>query len=288
VDDRVRGGSSTSSLLVSASGRTAVFRGELDTRTLGGAGFASQCTVEECSWDLGGWEGLEVDVGWGEGEEGEGEGEKEEGKRFVLLVKDERNGKRMDGRSVSGVTWEWEFTTEGTREGERLRARWEEFRPVYRGKEIPMPDGGLKKREIKRIGFMMRRYVRFIYSPFSSLHPSSYSTPPSPNPPPSPLPPPSSPSTPNLPSFFNAQSGPFTLPLRSLAAIKLRGPHPAQPPHTGDCPATPPPASLEAEKLHRQMETERASVIGALTAEMLERGDGTGAWKGYEDFIGRT
>jgi len=280
----------------------AVFRGQLDTRTLGGAGFASQCTVDGLTWDLGGWEGLEVDVWWEGGEGGTA------GKRYVLLVKDELDVRRMDGRSVSGVTWEWQFTTERTREGGRVRARWDEFKPVYRGKEIPMPDGGLKTREIKRVGVMMRRYVRFVCSallpstPSTSLSPLFRQEAAIPISPPPPSPSPASPSPPPLTasSFFNAQSGPFALPIRSIAAIKLRAPPgPAAPPspqptHAGapdatDAAAAPLSAcsSLDAEKRRRETEREQRTGIGALTAEMRERGEGTGGWRGYINWIGR-
>lgn len=207
IDDRVRGGSSTSALLLRSADNTAVFEGELDTRTLGGAGFASQCSVDGLEWDLGEWDGVEVELGEGG----------MEGKRGVVVLKDRRDERRMDGRSVSGLTWEWVFSVRG---GERVKARWEEFKPVYRGREVQMPEGGLKRGEIKRVGIMMR-------------------------------------------SFFDAQSGPFSIPIRSIAAVKLRPPSPSTTP-------SPLPAG-----------------IAALTDEMRKRGEGTGDWRGWVNWIGR-
>lgn len=169
VDDRVRGGSSQSHLTVSASGQTASFNGTLDTTTLGGAGFASQVTLDGPTWDLSSFDGLELIVG-----KELLNGSEEKGQKYVLLVKDTLEGDRGDGREKSGVSWEYVFHAQA---GQAIKARWSKFKPTYRGREIDVPKGGLKTGEIKRIGFMMR-------------------------------------------SFFDAQSGSFNLPIRSLAAFK--------------------------------------------------------------------
>ena len=48
---------------MSTSEKCAVFRGHLDVKTLGGAGFASQRTTgAETSWDLSEYDGIELQV----------------------------------------------------------------------------------------------------------------------------------------------------------------------------------------------------------------------------------
>ena len=62
-NDSLRGGSSTSRLEIpdGETGR-AVFHGTLDSKTLGGAGFASVRTVGVRRWDWSGESGLEMVV----------------------------------------------------------------------------------------------------------------------------------------------------------------------------------------------------------------------------------
>ena len=49
--------------------KNARFYGELDIKTLGGAGFASQRTVtEDSSWDLSGYAGIQLDIAKGDSE----------------------------------------------------------------------------------------------------------------------------------------------------------------------------------------------------------------------------
>jgi hypothetical protein len=72
-DDRVRGGKSevgaistrqtyhTPSSHLTCSESTVTFHGQLDIKTLGGAGFASQRTTrEDRMWDLADYEGIEL------------------------------------------------------------------------------------------------------------------------------------------------------------------------------------------------------------------------------------
>ena len=265
VDDRVRGGSSQSHLTVSASGHTASFNGILDTTTLGGAGFASQVTLDGPTWDLSAYEGLELIVGKELGKMGSGE-------RYVLVVKDTLEGDRGDGREKSGVSWEYIFHAQA---GQAIMASWCEFKPTYRGREIDVPEGGLKTAEIKRIGFMMR-------------------------------------------SFFDAQSGPFNLPIRYLAAFKkaekLDTLSKHQTHHSTSSSATRvashspdhlknPEKELEeteldqkrkdkaekkAAKAGREKERDARTGIGALTGEMRDRGEGgQPGWRGYFNWLGR-
>lgn len=49
--------------------KNARFYGDLDIKTLGGAGFASQRTVtEDSTWDLSGYAGIQLDVAKGDSE----------------------------------------------------------------------------------------------------------------------------------------------------------------------------------------------------------------------------
>ena len=105
VDDRVRGGSSVSYLKPSAGVTNgAVFYGNLDTKTLGGAGFASQATkpsssssfslsnfvgssTDDLHWDLSGYDGIELRLG------------AFDKKTYTFTIKDTvPDSKRADGR----------------------------------------------------------------------------------------------------------------------------------------------------------------------------------------------
>lgn len=148
-DDRVRGGSSQSYLDASPLSPTAVFYGNLDTKTLGGAGFASQRTTAESTWDLSNFDGILLDI------------EKTDGKKYTLTLKDEILPKRPDGREQSTVSWEYDFVTADLTkhdrgEGGEIFVPWEDFVPTYRGRE--MKDAKpLDLKKVKRFSLMMRR-----------------------------------------------------------------------------------------------------------------------------------
>ncbi|RFN51921.1 complex i intermediate-associated protein 30 [Fusarium flagelliforme] len=142
-DDRVRGGSSISHLTVS-SPTQAVFHGHLDTKTLGGAGFASQRTKGDLALDLSHTAGLQLVLGAGNSTQ-----------KFTLNVKDTIPGKRPDGRDESGVSWEVDF--EAPSEGGVLVKHWDEFKATYRGREVTDPEP-LKVGDIKRISIMARSF----------------------------------------------------------------------------------------------------------------------------------
>ncbi|CAO1605101.1 hypothetical protein XANCAGTX0491_008633 [Xanthoria calcicola] len=183
-DDRVRGGSSRSSLSVLPS-NCALFEGHLDIDTLGGAGFASQFqsaaphhdgskSENDGIWDLSAYKGIEVDVGAGDG------------KVYTLILKDEEApDKRDNGREKAGINWEADFRANNGGEspageeavGKKVWVPWSDLKPTYRGKKKE-DAGEFKPGEIRRIGFMMR-------------------------------------------SFFGTQQGDFRLELRSITARKL-------------------------------------------------------------------
>lgn len=141
-DDRVRGGSSISHLTVS-SPTQAIFHGNLDTKTLGGAGFASQRTKGDLALNLSHATGLQLVLGAGNSDQ-----------TFTLNVKDTIPGKRKDGRDESGVSWEVDF--KAPQEGGVIYKNWDEFKATYRGREVKDPEP-LKTDDIKRISLMTRR-----------------------------------------------------------------------------------------------------------------------------------
>lgn len=166
VDDRVRDGSSVSSLSVNSSTNSAVFLGNLDTKTLGGAGFASQLASKatdsegiknetERIWDLAAYDGIEIEMGSGDA------------KTYTLILKDEVQGDRGDGRMVAGLSFEAKFVAPNTtsvisnrggtdRKGKTVFLAWKDFKPFYRGKEL---EGKvLNKHKVVRVGLMMRSY----------------------------------------------------------------------------------------------------------------------------------
>lgn len=165
-DDRVRGGSSRSSL-VATPGNCALFEGHLDIETLGGAGFASQFqsaalvapnsgdedAARDGVWDLSVYNGIELVVGSGDS------------KIYTFIVKDELpQDKRDDGRDKAGINWEADFSLgtgseftsrEGTQE-KVIWIPWEALKATFRGRENG--DGRkLNIRKIRRIGLMIRR-----------------------------------------------------------------------------------------------------------------------------------
>ena len=150
VDDRVRGGSSQSHLSLLENSTNVRFFGTLDTKTLGGAGFASQTTTGERVWDLSAYDGIQIEVVNGDG------------KTYTLIIKDEvPEEKREDGREKSSINWEYDFKAGG---GElqadvnmKVWIPWNSFNATYRGRE-KKDAAPLKTGEIRRFSLMMRRY----------------------------------------------------------------------------------------------------------------------------------
>ncbi|KAL9007185.1 MAG: hypothetical protein Q9188_000119 [Gyalolechia gomerana] len=160
-DDRVRGGSSRSTLSALPENR-ALFTGHLDIETLGGAGFASQSqsaassqdeenSTNHGTWNLSAYDGIEIDVAVADG------------KVYTLVLKDEDpQDKRDDGREQAGINWEAEFRVAedenaGKRGGTKVWIAWSALKATYRGKETG-DTGNIRTAEIKRLGFMMRSY----------------------------------------------------------------------------------------------------------------------------------
>ena len=140
-DDRVRGGSSVSSLELTAKG--VLFHGNLDIETLGGAGFASQRTIEnEQVWDLSGYDGVELHI------------VPSDRKRYTFSLTDEIPPRRPDAREQSALVWEYDFCA--SEAGCEVRLIWKDLKPTYRGKlvEDARP---LDLSHIKRFRIMIRR-----------------------------------------------------------------------------------------------------------------------------------
>ncbi|KAI1374487.1 NADH:ubiquinone oxidoreductase complex I intermediate-associated protein 30 [Hypoxylon crocopeplum] len=148
-DDRVRGGKSQSFLIHSADSSVASFRGNLDITALGGAGFASQRTMDPQSWDMFDYQGICLGIA------------ESDGKKYTLVIKDDIPAKRSDGRDESTVSWEYDFVPAGN----EVTVSWEDFRPMYRGK--PKEDAEpLRQDHIKRISIMMRSFFGEQRGPF--------------------------------------------------------------------------------------------------------------------------
>ncbi|OQE29237.1 hypothetical protein PENFLA_c004G04630 [Penicillium flavigenum] len=140
-DDRVRGGSSVSNLDLTAGG--VLFHGNLDIETLGGAGFASQRTVENDQiWDLSGYDGVELHI------------VPSDRKRYTFSLTDEIPHRRPDAREQSALVWEYDFCA--SEAGREVRVSWKDLKPSYRGK--PVEDArSLDLSRIKRFRIMIRR-----------------------------------------------------------------------------------------------------------------------------------
>jgi hypothetical protein len=104
-----------------------------------------------------------------------------EGKKYTLLLKDNIPDKRPDGRERSAVCWEVDFRAKrpAGSEGTTIRHyfKWSDFRATYRGRDCPGPE---KKKldiaRIKRIGFMVRRYVVLLLGLLGLLGPIPHET----------------------------------------------------------------------------------------------------------------
>lgn len=141
----MRGGSSFSELSISPAAPAAIFRGVLDIKTLGGAGFASQRTTgEDRSWDLSKYDGILLDIA------------KCDEKKYTLILKDELLPKSPNGREQSTISWEYDFKPGNN--GELVHVRWDDLKPTYRGREKQDAEP-LDLKNVKRISLMMRRYL---------------------------------------------------------------------------------------------------------------------------------
>ncbi|KAF2428828.1 CIA30-domain-containing protein [Tothia fuscella] len=149
-DDRVRGGKSQSYLDISTSGCVARFHGDLDIKTLGGAGFASQRTTGESrQWDLSAYDGIKIVV------------DRSDGKHYTFNIKDELLPRNPEnGREQSSISYEYDFQIPENAtlsKSSTLSVPWSAFKATYRGKEKE-DAAKLNMGSIKRFGIMMRSF----------------------------------------------------------------------------------------------------------------------------------
>ncbi|KAI5369493.1 Putative complex I intermediate-associated protein 30 [Septoria linicola] len=149
-DDRVRGGKSISHL--DCTEKTGTFRGNLDIKTLGGAGFASQRTTgEDREWDLSKYAGIELCISKGDK------------KRYTFNLKDELLTPDPDtGREQASISYECDFelppqTEPGDTHDKTVFIPWSSFNATYRGR--PKKDAKpIDLKQIKRLSIMMRSF----------------------------------------------------------------------------------------------------------------------------------
>ena len=124
-------------------GSAARFHGNLDIKTLGGAGFASQRTTgDDRSWDLSTYDGIHLEVG------------KTDSKRYTFVLKDEILPLMDDGREQSTISYEYDFSAA---DNYSVFVPWSELKPTYRGKEKDDAPP-LNTKSVKRWSFMMRSF----------------------------------------------------------------------------------------------------------------------------------
>lgn len=149
VDDRIRGGSSESKITVSEDGKSIIFYGTLDSRTLGGAGFASQSVEFDnpLNYPQSKYDGIVIDIAnvdtFGP-------------HTFALNLKTTEPSYRDDGRRQSSIVYESDFTIE---KPQSLWLEWDSFKPTYRGK--PAEDApALDTTHITEISLMCRSHFQ--------------------------------------------------------------------------------------------------------------------------------
>ena len=103
-------------------------------------------------------------------------------KRYTFLLKDEVLPLRTDGREQSTISYEYEFQADDNPTTDTAGAKdttttitipWSELRATYRGKDTP-DARAINLGEVRRISFMMRRYVVFVSSLLFSSLPFSF------------------------------------------------------------------------------------------------------------------
>lgn len=137
---------------------TARFHGNLDTTTLGGAGFASQRTSTETQvWDLASYSGILLRL------------QEWDDKTYAFTLKDEIPSKYVDEktqrpREEASVSWEFKFTPSTHKEKTSKDSSngfiimlWRDFTPTYRGRELKDLKP-LDLKNIRRMSLMMRSF----------------------------------------------------------------------------------------------------------------------------------
>lgn len=152
VDDRIRGGSSVSHLdpLAEPSAGAVRFWGTLDTQTLGGAGFASQCHAFEQGLRLpqDEYAGLAITFSAPSAKQPAPHHPASTEKpkpvkpyEYTLTLKTSTPSLRPDGRRESTISYEHTFPLPtNTTASSRLVIPWHAFEATYRGRPLPATD----------------------------------------------------------------------------------------------------------------------------------------------------
>ncbi|KAI8164880.1 hypothetical protein K4K49_012129 [Colletotrichum sp. SAR 10_70] len=156
-DDTVRNGTSHSFLDIIEpgavgnpfTGTIVNFHGNLDYATLGGAGFASQRTVDDWpSIDISAYDTITLEVPYSDG------------KKYTFNLKD-TVPPPINGVEQSGVSWEYDFqipaVNHTTGDVEKVVMPIADFVPTYRGR-VQNDTAPLDLTSIKRVNFMIRSF----------------------------------------------------------------------------------------------------------------------------------
>lgn len=150
VDDRVRQGKSQSYLTVFEN-NTASFNGFLDTKTLGGAGFATQSVEsEDPIYDFTGYSGLELLFG------------NYDGKKYSIDLSNAYSHFTPNGSKASKVDFQSSFGIEDIYEKvgdvHKIYFPFDKFVPIERGREVKNPRPILNLLEIRKVAFQIRSF----------------------------------------------------------------------------------------------------------------------------------
>ncbi|GAA5932277.1 uncharacterized protein JCM15063_001177 [Sporobolomyces koalae] len=181
VNDTIRGGKSTSSLVVSPTSNLATFTGELDITALGGAGFASQSTTFDptrLSLPRHSYSGLSLTIVLPHTlrDSRKEKCDPVQPHKFVVVLKNTKPATRPDGRRESVLSYEFEFDVDHLVEHEwfqddkqrrvQVDAVWEQFVATYRGR--PKQDAEpLDPASIYELSFMCRSSFGYQAGPFA-------------------------------------------------------------------------------------------------------------------------
>ncbi|KAJ3216104.1 hypothetical protein HDU67_009905 [Dinochytrium kinnereticum] len=156
VDDRVRGGSSVSELKVVNEGRAARFQGVLDTKTLGGAGFASQRNVAEDVYNLQNFSGLRIDI------------IEADGKIYAINLKNSLGDVKPSGQLEATPEYKFLWTPSSTQPSS-VTVEWSKFVPYYRGRPMGASAPKLDVARIKSVSIMIASLFDIQQGPFGML-----------------------------------------------------------------------------------------------------------------------
>ncbi|KAJ3141969.1 hypothetical protein HK100_004757 [Physocladia obscura] len=126
VTDAVRGGSSTAKVVISPRDKTLYFSGNLDTTTLGGAGFASARFNFDAPLNLTGVRALLITVA------------SRDDKTYALNLVDSLPETSPDGRKQSAIEYKFSFGPESSfsEKNAEIYAPISGFVPYYRGRRV--------------------------------------------------------------------------------------------------------------------------------------------------------